>query len=53
MIYVTATPHPTATQMQRTVFLCQPCNETVAYMLSAAMADAYVAATGAPTVATA
>ena len=52
MIYVTAIPHPTAIQMQRTVFLCQPCNQTRAYMLSAAIADAYVAATAAPTAAT-
>jgi len=52
MIYVTAIPHPTAIQMKRTVFLCQPCNQTRAYMLSAAIADAYVAATAAPTAAT-
>jgi hypothetical protein len=53
MIYVTAIPHPTATQMQRTTFVCSPCNQTRAYMLSAAMADAYAAATAAPTAATA
>jgi hypothetical protein len=52
MIYVTAIPHPTAPQMQRTTFVCFPCNQTRAYMLSAAMADVY-AAIAAPTAATA
>ena len=44
MIYVTAIPHPTATQMLRTTFVCYPCNQTRAYMLSATMADIYATA---------
>jgi hypothetical protein len=53
MIYVTATPHPTNTQMRRTTFVCYPRNQTRVYMLSAATADTYAAATAAPTAATA
>ena len=41
MAYVTAVPHPKAPQMQRTTFVCYPCNQTRSYMLSAAMAHAY------------
>jgi hypothetical protein len=52
MIYVTAIPHPIATQMQRTTFVCFPCNQTRAYMLSVATADTYAAATAAPAAAT-
>jgi RNase P subunit RPR2 len=44
MLYVTAMPHPTARQMQRTTFVCRSCNQTRNYMLSAEMADAYASA---------
>jgi RNase P subunit RPR2 len=44
MRYITAMPHPNAPQMQRTTFVCCSCNKTRKYMLSAAMANAYAAA---------
>jgi hypothetical protein len=43
MVYVTALPHPIASEMRRTVFLCSPCNQTRNYSLSVAMAEAYAA----------
>jgi hypothetical protein len=50
MRYVTAMPHPNAPQMHRTTFVCRTCNQTKKYILSAAMANAYAAAS-APAVA--
>lgn len=41
MIYVTAVPHPRASQMQQTTFVCYPCNRTWNYALSPAMAAVY------------
>jgi len=44
MSYVTAMPHPNAPQMRRTTFVCRGCNQTRSYMLAAAMAAVYAAA---------
>jgi hypothetical protein len=45
MIYITSLPHPRAPEiMQRTTFVCYACNQTRSYSLSAAMAQAYAAA---------
>jgi DNA-directed RNA polymerase subunit M/transcription elongation factor TFIIS len=44
LIYVTSVPHPKAPEMQRTTFVCYPCNRTWSYALSPAMAEAYSAA---------
>lgn len=44
LIYVTSVPHPKAPEMQRTTFVCYPCNRTWSYALSPAMAQAYAAA---------
>jgi uncharacterized protein YbaR (Trm112 family) len=41
LMYVTATPHPNAPQMRRTIFVCYPCNRTWNYTLSPEMAEAY------------
>jgi hypothetical protein len=41
MLYVTSLPHAQSPQMQRTIFLCFPCNRTWSYMLSAALAEGY------------
>jgi hypothetical protein len=46
MIYVTAIPHSKVTEMQRTTFVCRSCNQTRSYMLAAAMAAVYAAASG-------
>ncbi len=48
MIYVTAIPHQKAPWMQRTTFVCRACNQTRAYMLSAAMAETYATANASP-----
>jgi len=46
MVYVTSLPHPTASQMRRTTFVCYTCHQTRNYMLTSLMADAYAAANG-------
>ena len=43
MIYVTSVPHPRSPAMQRTTFVCYPCNRTWSYALAPAMAEAYAA----------
>ena len=43
LIYVTSVPHPKAPAMQRTTFVCYPCNRTWSYALAPAMAEAYAA----------
>jgi hypothetical protein len=45
LIYVTSVPHPKAPAMQRTTFVCYPCNRTWSYALAPAMAEAYAAST--------
>jgi DNA-directed RNA polymerase subunit RPC12/RpoP len=44
LLYVTSVPHPKAPEMQRTTFVCSPCNRTWSYALAPAMAEAYAAA---------
>jgi hypothetical protein len=44
LIYVTSVPHPRSPEMQRTTFVCYPCNRTWSYALSPAMAEGYSAA---------
>jgi len=44
LLYVTALVHRQAANMRRTTFLCQRCNRTWSYSLSAQMAAAYAAA---------
>lgn len=44
LIYVTSIPYPEAPGMQRTTFVCYPCNRTWNYSLSPAMAAEYAAA---------
>ncbi len=44
LIYVTSVPHPRSPAMQRTTFVCYPCNRTWSYALTPAMATAYAAA---------
>jgi hypothetical protein len=39
MVYVTGTPHPVFTLMQRTTYVCQVCNRTQTYMLSTMPAE--------------
>jgi DNA-directed RNA polymerase subunit M/transcription elongation factor TFIIS len=46
LLYVTSIPHPRAPEMQRTTFVCYPCNRTWSYALSPPMAEAYAAAAG-------
>jgi transposase-like protein len=41
MIYVTAVPHPRASEMRQTTFVCYPCNRTFNYVLSSEMAAGY------------
>jgi hypothetical protein len=48
MIYVTSVPHPRSPAMQRTTFVCYPCNRTWSYALAPEMAEAYAAACGDP-----
>jgi hypothetical protein len=43
LTYVTSVPHPKSPAMQRTTFVCYPCNRTWSYALAPAMADAYAA----------
>ncbi len=43
LLYVTSVPHPKAPDMQRTTFVCSPCNRTWSYALSPAMAEGYAA----------
>jgi hypothetical protein len=43
LIYVTSVPHPRSPAMQRTTFVCYPCNRTWSYALAPAMAEAYAA----------
>jgi len=48
LIYVTSVPHPKAPAMQRTTFVCYPCNRTWSYALAPAMAEVYAASNAAP-----
>jgi predicted RNA-binding Zn-ribbon protein involved in translation (DUF1610 family) len=48
LIYVTSVPHPKAPAMQRTTFVCYPCNRTWSYALAPAMAEAYAAGNAPP-----
>ena len=48
LIYVTSVPHPKAPAMQRTTFVCYPCNRTWSYALAPAMAAAYAASAAPP-----
>jgi transposase-like protein len=41
MTYVTAIPHPKASAMMRTTFICFRCNRTFSYALLPEMAAAY------------
>lgn len=43
LCYVTALPHPKAPQMRKTTFVCQPCNRTWTYALTAEIAELYAA----------
>jgi transposase-like protein len=43
LIYVTSVPHPRSPAMQRTTFVCYPCNRTWSYALAPEMAEAYAA----------
>src|ERR1700692_1774742 len=43
LTYVTSVPHPKSPAMQRTTFVCYPCNRTWSYALAPAMAEAYAA----------
>jgi hypothetical protein len=45
LTYVTSVPHPKSPAMQRTTFVCYPCNRTWSYALAPAMAAAYAAST--------
>ena len=48
LIYVTSVPHPKSPAMQRTTFVCYPCNRTWSYALAPAMAEAYAAVAAPP-----
>ena len=48
LIYVTSVPHPKSPAMQRTTFVCRPCNRTWSYALAPAMAAAYAASAAPP-----
>jgi hypothetical protein len=48
LIYVTSVPHPKSPAMQRTTFVCRPCNRTWSYTLAPAMAEAYAAVAAPP-----
>jgi len=48
LIYVTSVPHPKSPAMQRTTFVCYPCNRTWSYALAPAMAEAYAASNAPP-----
>jgi PilZ domain-containing protein len=39
MIHIADTPHPVAREMQRSVYLCRPCNRTQTYILPASSAS--------------
>ena len=41
MPFVTALPYPRAPQMQKTTFVCYPCNRTWTYALAAEFAALY------------
>jgi transposase-like protein len=43
LLYVTSVPHPKAPEMQRTTFVCYPCNRTWSYALTPEMAESYAA----------
>jgi hypothetical protein len=48
LVYVTSVPHPKSPAMQRTTFVCRPCNRTWSYTLAPAMAEAYAASAAPP-----
>jgi hypothetical protein len=41
MTFVTAVPHPRASEMRQATFVCYPCNRTWNYALSPEMVAAY------------
>ena len=43
LVYVTTLPHPKASQMRKTTFVCYRCNRTWTYPLAAEIADIYAA----------